>query len=121
MKPGMEKVKRKVSSILKSKLKINNVEIERAHRLTRKKSHNKDKPRVIVFKLHSYENKESIMWHVYHLKDTGYIINEGSSKATLNISAELWDKVKRLRGESYFAVIKYDRIITNKRYEVARE
>ena len=51
----------------------------------------------------------------------GYYINENFSEATLNIRAELWDEVKRLRDEGYFAVIKYDRIVTNKRNEVARE
>ena len=46
--------KEKVRSILKSKLKISNVKIERAHRIPRRKRrHNKDKPRTIVFKLHS--------------------------------------------------------------------
>ena len=117
-----DQCKEKVSSILKSKLKINNVKIERANRIPRRKrSHNKNKPRTIVFKLHSYEDKESIMRNVYQLKDTGYYINEDFSKATLNIRAELWDEVKRLRGEGYYAVIKYDRIVTNKRDEVVRE
>ena len=61
------------------------------------------------------------MQNVYQLKDAGYYISEGFSEATLNIRAELWDEVKRLREEGYFAVIKYDRIVTNKRNEVARE
>ena len=65
--------KEKVSSILKSKLEKNNVKIEQAHTIpTRKRSHNKDKPRNIVFKLHLYEDKKSILWNVYQLKDTGY-------------------------------------------------
>ena len=41
------------------------------------------------------------MQNVYQLKDAGYYINEGFSEATLNIRAELWDEVKRLRGEGY--------------------
>ena len=61
------------------------------------------------------------MLNVYQLKDTDYYINEDFNKATLNIRAELWDEVKRLRGEGYFAVIKYDRIVINKRDEVERE
>ena len=58
---------------------------------------------------------------MYQLKDTGYYINEDFSKATLNIRAELWDEVKRLRAEGYFVVIKYDRIVTNKPDKVAQE
>ena len=61
------------------------------------------------------------MRNVYEVKDTGYYINEDFIKATLNIRADLWDKVKRLRGEGYSDVIKQDRIVTNKRDEVARE
>ena len=113
-----DQCKEKVSSILKSKLKINNVKIERAHGIPRRKrSHNKNKPRAIVFKLHSYQNEEIIMPNIYELKDTGYYINEDFGKATLNIRAELWDEVKRLRVEGYYAVIKYDRILTNKQDE----
>ena len=55
------------------------------------------------------------------MKDTGYQINQDFSKATLNIRAELWDKMKQLRGKDYYAVIKYDRIVTNMSDEVARE
>ena len=58
---------------------------------------------------------------MYQLKDTGYYINEDFSKATLNIRAELWDEVKRIRAEGYFVVIKYDRIVTNKPDKVAQE
>ena len=58
---------------------------------------------------------------MYQLKDTGYYINEDFSKATLNIRAELWDEVKRLRAAGYFVVIKYDRIVTNKPDKVAQE
>ena len=58
---------------------------------------------------------------MYQLKDTGYYINEDFSKATLNIRAELWDEVKRLRAEGYFVVIKYDRIVTNKPDKGAQE
>ena len=87
----------------------------------KKRSHNKDKPRTTVFKLHSSGDKESILRNVYLLKYTGYCINEDFSNATLNIMAELWGKVKRLRGEGYYAVIKYGSIVTNKRDEVARE
>ena len=39
----------------------------------------------------------------------------------MNIRAELWGKVKRLRGEGYYAVIKFDIYATNKRDAVARE
>ena len=65
----------------------------------RKRNHNKDKPRTIVFKLHSYEDKERIMRNVYQLKNTGYCINKDFSKATLNVRAELWDEGKRLHAE----------------------
>ena len=64
-----------------------------------KRNHNKDKPRTIVFKLHSYEDKERIMRNVYQLKNTGYYINKDFSKATLNVRAELWDEGKRLHAE----------------------
>ena len=108
----VDQCQQKVNSALKSK--INNVKIEQAHRIPkRKRSDNKDKSRTIVFKLHSDEGKENVMRNLYQLKDTGYYINKDFSKATLNITARLWDEVKQVRGEGYYFVIKYDRIVTN--------
>ena len=50
---------KKVSSILKFKLKINNVNTEQTHRMPKKKSDKKNKPRTIIFKLHSDEDKRT--------------------------------------------------------------
>ena len=62
-----DQCKEKVRSMSKPNLKTNNVKTERAHRIhRRKRSHNKDKPCTIVFKLHSYEGKESTIWNVWY-------------------------------------------------------
>ena len=61
------------------------------------------------------------MQNVYQLKDTDYYINKDFSEAILNIRIDLWDELKQLREEVYYAIIKYDGIVTNKRDEVARE
>ena len=71
--------------------------------------------------MHLPEDKESIMRNVYQLKHTRHFISEGFSKATLNIRAELWDNVKRLREEGYFVVMKYERKLTKKWDEVRQE
>ena len=54
------------------------------------------------------------------MKNTGHFRSEGFSKATFDIKVKLGDNVKRLRLEGYFAVIKYERNLTNKRDEVTR-
>ena len=62
------------------------------------------------------------MRNAYQLKDTGYYINEEDfNKVALIIRAELWDEIKEFRGEGFYGVIKYDKIVTNKRDEVAQE
>ena len=69
---------------------MNNVKIERTCRIhRRKRSHIKKKPSTIVFKSYSYEDREKMKQNVYQLKDTGYYINKGFSKAALNIKAGL--------------------------------
>ena len=90
-----DQCKEKVSSILKSKLKISNAKIERARGVPgRKRSHNKDNPSTIFFKFYSHEDKESIMQNVNKSKDTGYYINKDFSKATFNVRTESWDELK---------------------------
>ena len=58
------------------------------------------------------------MRNLYQLKGTGYCINEDFTKTILNSRVKLWDGVKRITGEVYFAVFEYDRTAKNKLYEV---
>ena len=60
------------------------------------------------------------MRNTYQMKNTGHFRSESFSQATLNIRIEMGDDVKRLREEAYFAVIKDERNLTNKRDEVTR-
>ena len=54
-----------------------------------------------------------------------YIVNSERLSDSICIvfayPSSLWESLKRLRGEGYDAVIKYDGIVTNKWDEVARE
>ena len=72
--------------------------------------HKDGKQRTIIIKLLNYKDKVEIMKHAKNLKDTGIYINEDYSNETMAIRKELWSKVKQLRLEGKFAVIKYDRI-----------
>ena len=63
----------KVLSILEKKLGVNNVIIERAHRMGKRQN---DRPRTIIFKLLNYKDKERILRQTKRLKSTGIDINE---------------------------------------------
>ena len=79
--------------------------------------HKDGKQRTIIIKLLNYKDKVEIMKNAKNLKDTGIYINEDYSNETMAIRKELWSKVKQLRLEGKFAVIKYDRIYwREKRY-----
>lgn len=105
-----EECEEKVKSLLKEKLHINDVEIERAHRV--KGNKNKTGPKTIVAKILNWKVKNEIIKSSSKLKDTGYFINEDFSSETLEIRKQLRKEVKALRNEGKYAVIKYDRIFS---------
>ena len=72
-KESWEECERRVHSMLKELLDIENVEIERAHRAGRK---NRNKPRTIVCKLLRFKDKQNILRKAKLLKGTNIFINE---------------------------------------------
>ena len=99
----------KVQDLIKRKLKIkDDIKIERAHR-TGKIAHGK--PRTILFKLHSYKDKTTILRSAKRLSGTGIFINEDYAKETVEKRKQLWEEVKKLRREGKYAVLQFDKII----------
>ena len=105
-----EDCERKVENLLKNKLGIEGIKIERAHRTKGKKKDN-SKPKTIVCKLHSYKDKARILGSSKKLKDTDYFINEDFSKETLEYRKELWKEVKSLREEGKIAYLNYKKVV----------
>ena len=77
--------------MLKERLDIENVEIERAHRAGRK---SRNKPRTIVCKLLRFNDKQNILRKAKLLKGTKIFINEDYCLDTVEYRKELWEEVK---------------------------
>lgn len=102
-----EECEEKVLRVLKTKMGIENVMIERAHRMGRRKN---ETTRTIIFKLLNWKDKELILKN--KLKDTGIFINEDYSEATNNIRKELRKEMKKQREAGKYSIIIYDRLFT---------
>ena len=92
-KESWEECERRVHSMLKERLDIENVEIERAHRGGRK---SRSKPRTIVCKLLRFKDKQNILRKAKLLKGTNIFINEDYCQDTVEYRKELWEEVKVL-------------------------
>ena len=120
-KPGetWDECERKVQRLLSEELDINNIVIERAHRVKvyspEKKNSKKIRPRTVVCKLLNFVDKERIIKNTHRLKGTSYYVNEDFSKETLAYRKELWEKVKALRKEGKIAYLNYKNIIVRER------
>ena len=90
-KESWEECERRVHSMLKERLDIENVEIERAHRAGRK---SRNKPRTIVCKLLRFKDKQNILRKAKLLKGTNILINEDYCQDTVEYRKELWEEVK---------------------------
>ena len=114
-----EECERKVHRLLSEELDINDVVIERAHRVKayshEKKNSKKLRSRTIVCKLLSFVDKARILKNSHRLKGTTYYVNEDFSKETLAYRKELWEKVKTLRKEGKVAYLNYKSIVVKER------
>ena len=95
--------------MLKERLDIKNVEIERAHRAGRK---SRNKARTIVCKLLRFKNKQNILRKAKLLKGTNIFISEDYCQETVEYRKELREEVKVLRSQRKIAYLKYRSIIS---------
>jgi len=92
-------------------MKINSIEIERAHRIGRKHNGN-ERPKTIIFKLLNWKEKELMLKNTKHLKNTGIYINKDFSDATTEIRKKLITEMKEQRLKGKFSVVIYDKLVT---------
>ena len=100
---------RTVHSMLKERLDIENVKIERVHRARRK---SRNKPRTIVCKLLGFKDKQIILRKAKLLKGTNIFINEDYCQDTVEYRKELWEEVKVLRSQGKIAYLNYRSIVS---------
>ena len=114
-----EECERKVQHLLSEELVINNVVIERAHRVKAYspeiKNSKKLRPKTVVCKLLSFADKAKIIKNSLRLKGTSYYVNEDFSKETQVYRKELWEKVKALRKEGKIVYLSYKSIVVRER------
>ena len=94
-----EATERKVLSILTNNLNLQDIRIERAHRMV---PHNNDKKRTVIIKLLDYKDKVEILKNAKSLKNTGLYINEDFSSETMAIRKQLWNDVLTLLKKTVF-------------------
>ena len=97
-----------LKNLFKEKLQLENISVERAHRVGNKEKNNK---RTIVFK-----DKLKIISEAWKLKGTNISINEDYSKETLEIRKEKWKEVKELRKNGTYAILVYDKAVIKGKY-----
>ena len=100
-------------NLFKEKLELENISVERAHRVGNKGKNNK---RTIVLKLASFKDKLKIISEARKLKGTNISINEDYSKETLEIRKEKWNEVKELRKNGTYAILVYDKVVIKGKY-----
>ena len=108
-KESWEEGERRIHSMLKERLDIENVEIERAHRTGRK---NINKTRTTVCKLLRFTDKQNILRKAKRLKGTNIFINEDYYQDTVEYRKELWEKVKVLRSQGKIGYLNYRSIVS---------
>ena len=92
-KETWDECERRVHSMSKERLDIENVEIDRAHRAGRKSG---SKPRATVCKLLRFKDKQNILRKAKILKGTNIFINDDYCQDTVQYRNELWKEVKVL-------------------------
>ena len=100
----------KIQELIKNKLKINeHIEIDRCHRLSKKK--NQNRPRTIICRITKFKEKQKILKNAKLLKNTGIFIYEDFCKDTMELRKELWQEVLEYRRQNKFAYLNYRSIV----------
>ena len=94
----------KLGKVIKNELDIENVVIERAHRVKRNNENNENnnqtrKPPTVAAKLLHFKDKQDILHEVKSRKIRNFYFKEDLSGETLAIRKGLWNKVVRLQEE----------------------
>ena len=101
-----------LQDLFEEKLLLENISVERVHRVGNKEKNNK---RTIVVKLASFQDKLKIISEARKLKGTNISINEDYFKET-EIRKEKWKEVEELRKNGTYAILVYDKVITKGKY-----
>ena len=109
IKETWDECERRVHSMLKERLDIENVEIDRAHRAGRKSG---SKPRTTVCKLLRFKDKQTILRKAKIPKGTNIFINDDYCQDTVQCRNELWEEVKVLRSQGKIAYLIYRTIVS---------
>ena len=104
-----EQTEETLQNLFEEKLQLENISLERVHRVGNKEQNNKQTK---VVKLASFKDKLKIISEAWKLKGTNISINEDYSKETLEIRKEKWKEVKELRTNGMYAILVYDKVVT---------
>ena len=103
-----EQTEKILKSMIQEKLEIEDVNIERAHRVGNTSN---TSPRTVVAKFSSFKGKQLVLSAAKKLKGQNIYINEDFSKETMDIRKEKWKSVKSLRSQGKYAILVYDKIV----------
>ena len=103
-----EQTEKILKGMIQEKLEIQDVNIERAHRVG---STSNTSPRTVVAKFSSFKGKQLVLSAAKKLKGQNIYINEDFSKETMDIRKEKWKSVKSLRSQGKYAILVYDKIV----------
>ena len=112
-------VERKVKVLVKETLGVDNIEIERAHRVESRKKAPRgavgNKPGTIVAKLRDWKQRELILRKARQAKPAGVYFSEDLALATLQRREALVPKLKAAKDEGKIAYFVLDRLIIRNR------
>ena len=108
-------VERKVKVLVKERFGVDNIELERAHRVESRKKAPRgavgNKPRTIVAKLRDWKQRELILRKARQAKPAGVYFSEDLALATLLRREALVPKLKAAKDEGKIAYFVLDRLI----------
>ena len=114
-----EQSEEKVKQLLKDKLEIEGVKIERAHRsgIERYENDERNTKRTIIVKFLNYKEKQKIIdaFHKKKLWEKKIYVNEDFSKRTVEKRRELFRKAKDLREKGTKVKVVYTKLVYSDR------
>ena len=109
-----EETQETVQRLLRDKLCIGSVQLERAHRVGPR---NMNRPRTIVARFHKFEDRQQALRNSSKLKNSRIYINEDLCEASLQLRKAQLPDLKRARADGKIAYFSHTKLIVRDRRE----
>ena len=114
-----EQTQNKVQRLLRDKLELGTVQLERAHRVGSRFDQGATRPRTVVARFYKFEDRQMALKNSSKLKNTNIFINEDLCGSSVQVRKNLLPELRKARNEGKIAYFSHTKLVVKEKRERA--